>query len=521
MKLRPEPLGTTADRLPSLAGLRVLVVGLGRLGGGIGVTRWLARQGASVTVTDQAGGDTLAASVRAVTDLDIELHLGGHDPRDLDNTDLVVINPAVIKGRSDFFREIVRRKIAWTTEMNLFCERFFGKVIGVTGTYGKSTTCAMLAEALEACRAAGAAEYTGVHLGGNIGRCLLPELDTIRPTDLVVLEMSSAQLEDLSRIDWAPSIAVITNISRHHLDRYDAHSDYVAAKLNIIGDAKITDKVILGYMDAEAETILRRKLVDFGSSVVRVTLPEPPVELRLPGDHNQANVACVLAVCHHLGLDEAVVRDAMRLFKGLPHRLEYVRTLDGVDYYNDSKSTSPASTIRAVEALGRPVVAIVGGKLVRDSNLAPTPDLAPAEDAQPNDRLESLSHIGNAVSAGDNVCGTDFPVGQMTGWKVGPTYDLRGCAQVLVRSARPVICIGESGPVFAEAVRGLLGPEDPGRVRLAGGLVEAIQIARAAARPGDAVLFSPGAPSFDAYANFVDRGRHFLDAVNALTPEGG
>ncbi len=108
---------------------------------------------------------------------------------------------------------------------------------------------------------------------------------------------------------------------------------------------------------------------------------------------------------------------------------------------------------------------------------------------------------------------------RMTGWKACPTYDLRGCAQALVQSARPVICIGESGPVFAEAVRGLLGPEDPGRVRLAGGLVEAVQIARAAARPGDAVLFSPGAPSFDAYANFVDRGRHFLDTVKALTPE--
>ena len=154
-------------RSRTLKGLRVLVVGLGRFGGGVGVTRWLAGEGAVVTVTDQATPESLEESVAAIAGLGVTLHLGGHDPRDLDPTDLVVVNPAV--------------------EINLFCERCPAVVIGVTGSYGKSTTCAMLAAALRA------ACDTGVYLGGNIGRSLLPDLPEMRGSDIVILEMSNAQ----------------------------------------------------------------------------------------------------------------------------------------------------------------------------------------------------------------------------------------------------------------------------------------------------------------------------------------
>ncbi|MGB2986451.1 MAG: UDP-N-acetylmuramoyl-L-alanine--D-glutamate ligase [Phycisphaerae bacterium] len=453
-------LPTTAEGAPSLAGFRVLVVGLGRFGGGVGVTRWLAAQGAVVTVTDQAPRETLAESVQAVADLDLSLHLGGHDPGDLDEIDLAVVNPAVDKTHSELFQAIVLRGIPWTTEMNLFCERCPAPVIGVTGTYGKSTTCVMLAEALEACRRHRGVEYTGVHLGGNIGRSLLTELDSIRPTDLVVLEMSMAQLEDLPRIRWAPSVAAITCLSPHHLDRYGTHTKYVAAKLNIAGGPQNTSKIIVGDIDPEAEAVLRRAAPD-AARLMRVARPDPSVALLVPGDHNQANAACVLTVCQHLGLDEAAVREALRSFKGLPHRLEHVRTLDGVEYYNDSKSTSPATTISAVESLHRPIVAIVGGQ----------------------DKGVSL---------------TD-------------------CAAALVRACRLVICAGESGPSYTRAIRKAEGATHRVIVREVDGLEAAVELARSEARRGDAVLFSPGAPSFDAYANFADRGRHFVDAVNALS----
>ncbi len=500
----------------SLSGFRVLVVGLGRFGGGVGVTRWLARHGAIVTVTDHAAGEELAESVEAVADLDIDLHLGGHDLRDLDTTDLVVINPAVSKVRSKLFQAIVRRKIAWTTEMNLFCERCPGRVVAVTGTYGKSTTCAMLAEVLEACCRAGGHEQTGVHLGGNIGRSLLPELDTIAPTDLVVLEMSSAQLEDLSRINWAPAVAVITNLSPHHLDRYVTYAEYVAVKLSVIGGPQLTDTVIVGEMDVEAEAIFRSRIADDKSRVrvLRVANPEPPTELCVPGAHNRANAACVLEICHHLRQDEAVARHALRSFKGLPHRLEFVRTLDGVDYFNDSKSTSPAATERAVEAFNRPIVVIVGGQEVRRA-----PNRAPGASPVTRDTSRRGGFVRGLA-----------PAARFGAGEPGPG-SLNACAELLVRQCRLVICIGRSGPAFARAlsiVECRLSNVDSKSARSpivirqsksdnSSVLLDAVRRARGAARPGDIVLFSPGAPSFDAYANFADRGRHFLDAVNSLS----
>jgi UDP-N-acetylmuramoylalanine--D-glutamate ligase len=328
----------------------------------------------------------------------------------------------------------------------------------------------MLADALEACRARQPVAFTAVRLGGNIGRSLLPQLQDMRPSDLVVLEMSNAQLEDLPRISWAPSIVVITNLSPHHLDRHGGYGEYVAAKLNIVGDPETTGKVIVGPVDAGADAIIRRAIPDAGR-LGRVTPPAPPVELVVPGEHNRANAACVLTLCSHLGLDEAAVRAALRSFRGLPHRLEHVRTFEGVDYYNDSKSTSPAATATALGVLENPVIAIVGGK----------------------DKAASLDE----------------------------------CAAALARSCRLVICIGESGPRFARAVRqaaGRLSVPRPrqwrdaprGTVRQVGRLDEAVRLARSEAAPGDAVLYSPGSPSFDAYPNFCERGLHFVRIVSSL-----
>jgi len=196
------------------------------------------------------------------------------------------------------------------------------------------------------------------------------------------------------------------------------------------------------------------------------------MELKVPGRHNQRNAACVLTVCRLLGLNQAVVRAALRDFKGLPHRLEFIRALDGVDYYNDSKSTAPAATVIALETLQRPTVAIVGGQR-------------------------------KDVSLSD-------------------------CAKDLAPWCRVVICMGESGPAFAEAIKTVPcrsssepphscgGFFDDRRVHVVEALPDAVRLARAEARPGEVVLFSPGAPSFDQYANFTARGRHFVDLVKAL-----
>lgn len=450
----------------SFDGLRVLVMGLGRFGGGVGVTQWLAAQGAFVTVSDQANPESLSKSLDALAELDVTLHLGGHDPGDLNGVDWVIVNPAVHKTRSTFFQEVVRRKVPWTTETNLFCRNCRGRIIGVTGSYGKSTTCAMLADALRAGLRAGDVHYTGVHLGGNIGRSLLNDLPGIRSEDLVVLELSNAQLEDLPRIGWAPPIAVITNLWPHHRNRYDGFAAYVDAKLNIVRHPSGDNIVIAGDLDPEADGMLRVVLGDRFVELLRVEAPSRPVQLKVPGAHNQANAACVLAVCRHLGLDREVVREALRSFGGLPHRLEYVRTIEEVDYYNDSKSTSPDATIAALKSFDRPVVAILGGKQQ-----------------------------------------SEVPWTALT--------------EVLADSCRAVICTGQSSDWLAKMIRKQMGDSDEPLHRVSihetESPADAVLIARSCSRPGDVVLFSPGAPSFDAFANYADRGDHFVKLIHALT----
>lgn len=440
-----------------MEGQRVLVVGLGRFGGGVGVSRWLAGEGARVTVTDHATPESLADSVAALADCDVTLRLGGHDLRDLDGVDLVVLNPAVHKARSELFHEITRRGLPWTTEINLFCERCPGRVIGITGSYGKSTTCAMLADALRACLTAEDRGDIGVHLGGNIGRSLLGDLPRIGGDDWVILELSNAQLDDLPQIHWTPAVAVITNLFPHHLDRYDSFDDYVMAKLNIVRSGTGACPLIIGEMHERAGALLPR-LLPKPSELVRIETAATPVELHVPGEHNQRNATCVLTVCRVLGLRKDVVRDALRDFSGLPHRLAYVGTVDEVEYYNDSKSTSPAATLRAVECFDRPIVAIVGGQ----------------------DRGVSLEGFGREMA----------------------------------RRCRQVICLGEARRAFAEAIRMVGGGNALVEVD---SLQAAVELAHKYAQPGDVVLFSPGAPSFDAFANYAERGRRFTECVRALS----
>ncbi len=438
------------------AGRRVVVLGLGRFGGGVGVTRWLAEAGAKVTVIDQAEADSLVDSLRAIADLAVDLRLGRESMDDLAGADLVVVNPAVLKDRSTLFAEIERRKIAWTTELNLFCARCQGFVIGVTGSFGKSTTCAMLATILESGAAAGALRFRGVHLGGNIGRSLLGDLPRIAPEDAVVLELSNAQLEDVPRIGWTPHVAVLTNLTPHHLDRHGTYAAYLAAKLNIVAMAPSGQPVITGALDAPAEATLANRLRGADARRIAVTPLESTVALPVPGAHNRRNAACALTTARHLGLEEPCALEALARFRGLPHRLELVGSLGGVDYVNDSKSTAPSAAVQAIEALEKPIVLIAGGQR----------------------REVSLDAWTAIVSSRCHF----------------------------------VVLTGENAEDWAAALR----TQGLGEVRIAADLADAVSAARAAARAGDVVLFSPGAPSFDRYANFEQRGTHFASLVKSL-----
>ena len=197
------------------------------------MTRWLVEQGARVTVTDQASSDALASSIDQLKDLQVTFRLGGHEIGDLDNCRLLVVSPAVPKEKSSFVQAAIAKGIPLSSEMNLFVERCPAqRVVGVTGSAGKSTTTAMIGAIFKAAHAGGAGPR--VWVGGNIGQSLLGELAQIQREDVVVLELSSFQLEDLGGLRWSPAYAVITNIQPNHLDRHGTMEAYRDAKLNIV-----------------------------------------------------------------------------------------------------------------------------------------------------------------------------------------------------------------------------------------------------------------------------------------------
>ncbi len=465
----------------SMEGARALVVGLGRFGGGVGVTRWLRAQGAQVTVTDMAPPEALAESLALVEPLGIETRLGGHKGIDPRAFDLVIINPAVRKHASEIFKTVVDAGTPWTTEINLFCERCPADVIGVTGSFGKSTTCAMLARAIEFAIAHQACDYSAVHLGGNIGHSLLMDLPGIRKSDLVVLEISNAQLEDLPRIEWTPKLAVMTNLMPHHLDRYESFADYINAKLNIVSTTNRRQPVIVGDLHPEAELLLARRLGSDGGRLVHVPTTTE-VACGAPGIHNRRNAAIVLTVCNEIGLNENVVRTAIRDFRGLPHRLELVREIAGVAYVNDSKSTAPEATVMALRTVGEIHCFESNGQAVDAS--------------EARDRRNVILIVG----------GQSRPV------------RLEALANEILHVCRAMICTGESGRAFADAARVTGVPKGNPRtdVQEAATLEDAVRMARSAAVSGDVVLFSPGAPSFDRYANFAERGQCFVELVRNL-----
>jgi len=323
----------------------------------------------------------------------------------------------------------------------------------------------------------------------------------ISAEDLVVMELSSAQLEDLPRIDWQPQLAVVTNLIPHHLDRYSGVEGYVAAKMNLVRAGDGSFPVVMGPVDAACRAEVER--AGLGASCPRLRLGHAapgtgdeaaeldvlraspahlrgfaaldehgtlkargadqgliePVKLSVPGRHNRANAACALVAARCLELSEEGVRAGLAAFAGLPHRLEFVREIAGVSFINDSKATAPGATVIALEAMERPIVAIIAG-------------LDVGEDARP-------------------------------------------LIDALVRRCRAAVCVGEWAARIGAAVAGLGGSDGP-QVRYVDEVGEGVREALALATDGDAGLFSPGGTSFDRYANFEERGKAFWQFVEGL-----
>lgn len=455
----------TSQRIPTdadLRDMRVLVMGLGRFGGGVGVTRFLVKRGARVRVTDMARAETLAPSLERLQDLQVSFRLGEHCESDLDDADLLVVSPAVDRRKSAFFAAAQRRGVPWTTEMNLFVSRCPAEVAAVTGSVGKSTTCAMLAAILDSAIQRGRVSYGAVHFGGNIGRSLLEDLDAIAADDAVVLELSSFQLDCMAGVAFRPKVACITNIIPHHLDRHEGLDGYVRAKLEVTRGQQAGDTLVICQTDAPWQSEVRSMAAERGVKLVAIepVAAKPALRLRVPGAHNQVNAWLAASMAHELGVAADVARVALEGFAGLPHRLQFVAERSGVRYYNDSKSTSAAAVATAVAAFDGPIVVLCGGK-----------------------------------DSGEEV---------------------HAIAQTQMPRARAIVCFGEAGNRLADLIEQRPGGAPGPAVYRAANLAEAVQCAQTVCRAGDAVLLSPGCPSYDEFANYEHRGESFVRLVESL-----
>jgi UDP-N-acetylmuramoylalanine--D-glutamate ligase len=454
-----------------LRGKRVVVVGLAR--SGIAAVRFLAAQGAEVVATDRKPAAELGASAAALAGPGVRLELGGHRRESFASADLVVTSPGV-PWEADELLFARARGVPVIAEIELGCRALRGTLAAVTGTKGKTTTTAALGAML---RAGGAAD---VRVGGNIGAPLTGLLDGAGDDTRFVLEVSSFQLEGTESLK--PHVAVFTNLSPDHLDRHPSFEAYAAAKARIFQNQGPEDWAVVNADDPEVTRLLgrgRARLLPFSASPGKALADDaaffdegaawlrrdgqreqlfPLASVRLPGRHLAMDLMAAGAAACLLGVPAEAVARAVLAFEGVEHVLERVAELDGVAFFNDSKATNVAAVRVSLEALERPVVAIMGGR-----------------------------------------------------YKGGDFAELREAA---AKSARAVVTIGES--------RGLIGAALAGSVPVhpAASLREAVATAFGLARPGDAVLLAPGCSSFDMFTDYAARGRAFKEEVRALSAQG-
>lgn len=456
----------------SFAGRRVTIIGLGKGRTTAGMARFLVANGARVAITDAKSRDKLAEGLARLGDTPVDLVLGpSSDDAALADPDFVVVIPGE-RPRSATVQRAVARGIPVLTEIGLFFRLCPAPIVGVTGTKGKSTTFTLSARILEK-------GPKRVVAGGNIGTSIIDVLPTISPDDIVLLELSSFQLETLGR---SPHVAVVTNVFEDHLDHHGTRDAYVAAKRNILAWQGPRDVAVLNVDDPTTVALhtgvpseirgysltFRPELGAYRDADGTLALVDGPTripflherELRVPGRHNVANVLAAAIVGDLHGIAPDVIADAIRSFGGLPNRLEVVTEADGVLYVNDSQGTTPYATIPALTAYGRPAVVILGG-----------------------------------VSKG---------------------ADWTELARAVVKDARGAVLIGQAADEIAAALDRAGAPQKPLPVQRAATLPAAVRAARAMARPGDVVLLSPAAASFDMFSSYEERGEVFRAAAREL-----
>ena len=333
-------------------GKKVLIMGLGLNGGGVGATKFFCRHGAEVLVTDLKTQEQLKESLEKLKKFKIKYVLGKHKEEDFLWADLIIKNPDV--PNSSPYLEIARKNnILIETDVSLFFKMSNAFVIGVTGTKGKTTTASLIYHILKT-------KYKSIFLAGNIGISPLELLSKIKRGDKVVLELSSFGLEGLTK---SPDIAVVTNIMPDHLNKYATMAEYIEAKKSIFIHQKPEDILIINSSDF----IVRQFARQAKSKIIFFNKVERPDGFKLLGEHNLLNLSAAVEVARVLKVSEKNIKKSVKSFKGVPNRQEFVKEVGGVKYFNDTTATMPEATISAIKSfsdsfLNSKIILICGGQ---------------------------------------------------------------------------------------------------------------------------------------------------------------
>jgi UDP-N-acetylmuramoylalanine--D-glutamate ligase len=451
---------------------RVLVVGLGK--SGVASALFLKEHGARVTVSDTKSGDELRNEIPVLLDHGITVETGGHGERTFRGQDLIVVSPGVPVDAPLLVQARAMGE-AVIGEIELAAQFLPGPILAITGSNGKTTTTTLTGEILTA---AGLATL----VGGNIGTPAISLAERAKPESVIVLEVSSFQLETIQK--FRPKVAVVLNVTPDHLDRHRTFEAYVDAKSRIFENQRGDDFAVLNEDDPTCVTMAartraqvfwfsRQKEVKLGAWVREGNIlfrdgaglqkkAQREImlvsEIPLKGAHNLENVLAAVCAGALMGCAPEKIRQAVRDFKAVEHRLEFVATIRGVDYYNDSKATNVDATIKALESFPANIHLILGGK----------------------DK------------------GSDYTV----------------LNDLLRQRVKRVYTIGAAAAKIESQIKGA-------EVIHAETLENALRKAHAVAQPGDVVLLAPACASFDQFKNYEHRGQVFKETVHALGLDGG
>ncbi len=445
---------------------RVLVVGLGK--SGIAAAIFLRKQGARVTVSDTRSAAALAKEIPALLEAGIMVESGGHGLLTFRRQDLIVVSPGVPLETPEV-KQVIGFGVPVIGELELASRFLKGRVVAITGSNGKTTTTTLIGKIF----AEGGLQAL---VGGNIGTPVIDLIPESTNETVSVLEVSSFQLETIA--EFRPWIALVLNITPDHLDRHGSFENYAAAKTRITENQQPEDFLILNAEDKPTQMVaaktkaqiywfssrrpIKQGAFVYGESIVFIpreggkTEPIMPVaEIPLKGSHNVENVLAAVCAARLAGVPAEKIRASVASFKAVEHRLELVRELAGVEYYNDSKATNVDATIKAVEAFPGGIHLILGGKDKGSDYTVLSPLL--------RERVKAVYTIGSAAE------------------KIG-------------RELHGVVKMVEAGTMDV-----------------------AVHEARKAAVPGDVVLLAPACSSFDQFQNYEHRGRVFRQIVHELS----